>query len=156
MNKNWAIAGIVLSIAALATVSVLSITPSADAAKPQPQPQERESIAISIAATVGEVTCPGNVPENNVGIGTFNFLTKNTSFSLSKSDFGTINNRLMIGLLDENGGFEIKGIVTADNACFEPTPTVMTLSGQCGLNQEVTYTTDTGIEATYTANVACI
>ena len=53
MNKNWAIAGIILAITILTTASVLALSPSAEAVKPQPPPPSSEVIKMTALGITG-------------------------------------------------------------------------------------------------------
>ena len=52
--------------------------------------------------------------------------------------------------------YSLTGIITLDPFCNDPVPTVITVSGNCGFNQNINFATTSGVTGTFLGNVACV
>ena len=131
------------------------------------QTQNNELISLSTGQILSiTVTCPDNTQveakvENQFFPGSSSIFYVNDISSLGNFinivDIPDIL-QLSITMLDGTrvgDNFQINGIAV-DDICSLPSPTVITITGECGVNKEVEFLTDTGISATTTTNVACV
>ena len=119
-----------------------------------------------VARTLGNgvVTCPdqttieilGNrlFTFNKDGVGPFSV----NSLSLTENELvlppTSVQSTLVSGKVNQKNYF-INGIVTFDDMCNLVNPTTISVSGNCGLDQEIMIETATGMTANIRANVAC-
>ena len=156
MNKNWAIAGAILAIAALTTGSVLALSPSAEAAKPQSELTTTELVALMMTEPA-----TGQAIINNISPSGDEAFHQSTFCSTCSSSFSVLNGGTLLsgkawaGTISENN-FVLRGIIYNDVGNIGYEPTSYTLSGACGENSNISFATDSGWSGSFTANVACV
>lgn len=123
--------------------------------------EKGKGIAV-IAEGTGEFTCNDATKFQNVGVFILFSEDPTREFKIGPSGLGLSyldgTEKMGAALISGNvkpDKYDVKGIVFDDDICLQPDTTVVTVSGNCGLDVTITVKTSTGDTGTFLGDVAC-
>jgi len=120
-----------------------------------------DAIFVSGILEVQSFTCPDSdeIPLDNFS--PTNLQYEETQRALQLNPFDIANQARDLNVFLGNGditteNFVLKGVITFDDFCGDVTfPSEATISGDCGLAESATLTSEEGLSITFTGNIVC-